>query len=212
MQRFFGVYSDPRAWTSLLFMLLALATGILYFTFTVVGLSLSAGLAVLIIGIPFFLTFVGLTRVISLGEGRLIEAVTGERMPRRPQHPGAPQGFGARIGAMLRDPRTWTTIAYFLLMLPLGIAYFVIAIVGVSVGSALLFAPLWEGAKLLGFDLPGGIQFGSDEATLQWIATPVGLLLMFIVGLVLLTTTMHVARGIGRGHARIAKALLVVGA
>src|SRR5882762_7916928 len=65
---FFGVFLDPRAYTSLSFMLLSLATGIIYFTLTVTGLSLSAGLAVLIIGLPFFLVFVALTRVVSLAE------------------------------------------------------------------------------------------------------------------------------------------------
>jgi uncharacterized membrane protein len=211
LRRFFGVYSDPRAWTSLLFMVLSLATGILYFTFTVVGLSLSAGLAVLIIGVPFFLTFVGLTRVIALGEGRLIEAVTGERMPRRPQHPGPALGFGARIKAMLGDARTWTTIGYFLLMLPLGVAYFVFAIVGVSVGAAFLFTPLWEAARALGLDLPGGIQVDAGDGALNMLATPIGLLLMFVAGLLLVTFTMHGARAIGRAHARMAKALLVIG-
>src|SRR5690349_12548569 len=68
---FFGVYLDPRAYTSLFLMLLSLATGIIYFTFVAVGLSLSAGLSVLVIGFPFFLAFIGLTRVLSLAEGRL---------------------------------------------------------------------------------------------------------------------------------------------
>src|ERR1700679_4325663 len=34
---FFGVFLDPRAYTSLFFMLLSLATGIIYFTFAVTG-------------------------------------------------------------------------------------------------------------------------------------------------------------------------------
>src|SRR6202162_2015651 len=59
---FFSVFLDPRAYTSLFFMFLSLATGVMYFTLTVTGLSLSAGLAVLIIGLPFFLVFVALTR------------------------------------------------------------------------------------------------------------------------------------------------------
>src|SRR5581483_7863928 len=62
-RKFFGIYSDPRAYTSLFYMLLTLATGIMYFTLVVVGVSLSAGLAVLIIGVPFFLAFIGITRV-----------------------------------------------------------------------------------------------------------------------------------------------------
>src|ERR1700741_170569 len=41
-KRFFGVYLDPRAYTSLFYMLLALATGIVYFTIVVTGLSMSA--------------------------------------------------------------------------------------------------------------------------------------------------------------------------
>ncbi len=60
--RFFGVAADPRAYGAVFYMLLSMATGIFYFTFVVTGLSLSAGFAVLIIGIPFFLLFLGLTR------------------------------------------------------------------------------------------------------------------------------------------------------
>src|SRR6185312_359005 len=100
-KRFFGVFLDFRAYSSLFYMLLTLATGILYFTVVVTGLSLSVGLGILIIGV---------TRVISLGEGRLLEAVTGERMPRRPMHPGPAAGWLTRIGEMLKEARTWTTL------------------------------------------------------------------------------------------------------
>src|SRR6185437_14414743 len=64
VRRFFGIYSDPRAYTSLFYMLLTMVTGIFYFVVVVVGISLSAGLAVLIIGVPFFLAFIGITRVL----------------------------------------------------------------------------------------------------------------------------------------------------
>src|SRR2546423_12781549 len=67
LARFFGVYQDPRAYTSLFYMLLTLATGIVYFTFVVTGLSLSAGLAVLIIGVPFFLAFLVIARLVRVG-------------------------------------------------------------------------------------------------------------------------------------------------
>ena len=213
LRRGFGVWTDVRAWTSLFFMFLALATGIVYFTFAVTGLSLSAGLSILIIGVPFFLAFVGLARVLSLAEGRLIEALTGERMPRRPPHPGAPKGFWARVGDMLRDPRTWTTLGYFVLMLPLGTAYFSIAVVGLAFGAALLLGPLWEGLRALGVALPdGGVQFGAHEpAWLQILDTPAGWIAMCIAGVLLLTLLMHLARAVGRLHAKLAKALLVAG-
>ena len=110
------------------------------------GSSLSLGLAILIIGLPVFLGFIGIARVISLGEGRLLEAVSGERMPRRPVHPGAPDGLVARI-ARDAEERTDVDDAHLLLvMLPLGIVYFVIAVTGLSVGVSFLFAPVVDRA------------------------------------------------------------------
>jgi uncharacterized membrane protein len=203
VQRFFSVYRDPRAYTSVLFMLLALVTGIFYFVIAVVGISLSLGLAVLIIGIPVFLVFVSIVRAISLGEGRLIEAMTGERMPRRPVHPGPKMGLWASIGAMLKDSRTWTTLAYFILMLPLGIAYFVIAVVGLAVGLGCIAAPLIAILQ----------SFGLADASLQiqpaWLAATLPLAGLGVLSVIILTTLLHTARGIGRVHARVAKRLLV---
>jgi putative sensor protein len=206
-RRFFGIFLDPRAYTSLFYMLLTLVTGVTYFVLVVVGISLSAGLAVLIIGVPFFLAFIGVTRALSLGEGRLIEAITGERMPRRPVHPGAPAGWWSRIGAMLSDARTWTTLLYLVLMLPLGIIYFTLATVGLSAGLRLVTAPFVEMARLFGW-------FGDDwwwTVHSYWYYPHSMLLslLLLVVGIFVLTLLMHLARGVGRGHARLAKALLV---
>jgi uncharacterized membrane protein len=202
---FFGVFLDPRAYTSLFFMLLSLATGIIYFTFAVTGLCLSAGLSVLVIGIPFFLVFMALTRVVSLAEGRLIEAMTGERMPRRPVQQSKAAGFWARVGEMLKDRRTWTTLAYLILMLPLGIVYFVIAVVGLSLSLAFTFAPLGELANRYGwFAQPGDVHLSPP-----WLDSFWGVPLMMLAGILLLTLLMHLARGVGRLHAMYAKALLV---
>jgi hypothetical protein len=201
LHRFFSVYTDPRAYTSLFLMLLSLATGIVYFTVAITGIAMSFGLAVLVIGIPFFLAFIGIVRVMALGEGRLIEAMTGERMPRRPVHPGPRMGLWERIGAMLKDGRTWTTLAYFILMLPLGIVYFVLAVCGLSIGLAFTIA------------LPVAVlhAFHLVSASLQpeWLATSPLPILMGIFGIFLLTAVMHGARGIGRLQARVAKRLLV---
>jgi uncharacterized membrane protein len=207
LRQFFGIFLDPRAYTSLFYMLLTLATGIVYFVLVVAGLSLSAGLAVLIIGVPFFLVFIGITRVVSLGEGRLIEAITGERMPRRPVHPGAPAGWWSRIGAMLSDARTWTTLLYLVLMLPLGIIYFTIATLGLSAGLRLVTAPFISLADRFGW-LDDG-WWTLDGHHWWYTHSLIGSLFMLAIGVVVLTLLMHLARAIGKGHARLAKALLV---
>jgi uncharacterized membrane protein len=211
LKRFFGVFMDARAYTSLFYMLLTLATGVVYFTFVVAGASLSLGLAVLVIGIPFFLAFIGVARVIALGEGRLLEATTGERMPRRPLHPGPSAGWLQRIGEMLKDVRTWTTLLYLLLMLPLGIIYFTIAITGLSIGLRCVFSPL----VLIAHDLNLiSSSFPVNMVTIDGHGyagshTLIGSLIEMLVGVLVLAVTMHLARGIAKGHARLAKALLV---
>ncbi len=209
--RFFGVFSDGRAYAGLLFMLFSLATGILYFTVTVVGTSLSLGLAILIIGVPFFIAFIGVTRVLALVECRLVESVSGVRMPRRPRHPGPPQKFWGRVAGMLTDTRTWTTLGYNVLMLPLGILYFTLAIVGVTVSLAFIAAPVLETIRALGgFDPDSVIGRGGMNIEPQWLSSPGGLLLCFIAGVLLLTLTLHASRGIARGHATLAKSMLVL--
>jgi len=215
LRRFFGVFMDVRAYTSLFYLLLTLATGIFYFTFVVTGLSLSIGFGILVIGIPFFLAFIGIARVISLGEGRLLEATTGERMPRRPVHPGPPVSWLTRIGDMLKDVRTWTTLLYLLLMLPLGIVYFTITIIGLAFGLRLALAPLLLIGHTLGW-LPHDFHFVFDVDGAEFHSPPplgpftfVGSLLLAPLGIILLALTLRAARGIARAHASFAKALLV---
>jgi uncharacterized membrane protein len=207
--RFFGVFLDPRAYTSLFFMLLALPTGIIYFVLTVGGLSLSAGFLVLIIGVPFFLMFMAVCRVVSLAEGGLIEAMTGVRMPRRPVYQGKALSFWARIGEMLKDPRTWTTIAYFILRLPIGILYFVIAVAGLAVSLTFIALPITVVLAQAGWFGMGGVEVFSD-AQPEWIFnTGFAIPLLGLAGVLLLTSLMHLARGIGRLHAMFAKSMLV---
>lgn len=197
--RFFAVFGDSRAYTSLFFMLLSLATGIIYFTVIVTGISMSAGLLILIIGIPFFLLFLGLVRVLALAEGRLVEALTGTRMPRRPASARSDSPWYQRIVEMVRDRYTWTAMFYMLLQLPLGIIYFTIAVSGLALGLGLIFGPV---AEL--FDRPGGVDIGmSPDLPL--------LVLPFVVafGILMLTLLMHLAKAIGMMHGHLAKTLLV---
>ncbi|HXV41128.1 MAG TPA: sensor domain-containing protein [Steroidobacteraceae bacterium] len=203
--RFFGVYGDSRAWTALFFMLLSLVTGIFYFTVTVTGLSMSAGLIMLIIGIPFFLLFVGFTRVLALAEGRLVEGLLGQRMPRRPVYPSKGMPIIQRIKEMLVDRRTWTTMFYFLIMLPLGILYFMIAISGITVSLGLVFG------SVAGLLMEAGVGSGAISVDNEIIFTPSPLAapLLIAFGVLLLTAVMHLVRGIGRAHGTLAKHLLV---
>ncbi|MGH8052552.1 MAG: sensor domain-containing protein [Stenotrophomonas sp.] len=201
LARFFGVALDPHTYGALFYMLLSLATGTFFFTWVVTGLSLSVSLLILIIGIPILLLFLGSVRVLSLVEGRIIETMLGVRMPRRPAYTDKSQGWLARIGDMFSDGRTWLTMLYFLLMLPLGTVYFSIATTLLSLSLALMFAPL---ASFF-VDQPAGIWIdGVNVAGAFWLWP-----LSVLVGAVLLFATLHLARAIGKLHGAMAKQLLV---
>jgi hypothetical protein len=146
---------------------------------------------------------------VSLAEGRLIEAMTGVRMPRRPVYQGAARGFWARMGEMLRDPRTWTTIAYLILMLPIGILYFAIAVVGLSVSLSLIALPIAAVLARAGWFGMGGVEVFSSAQPEWMFNTGFAIPVMALAGLLLLTSVMHLARGVGRMHAMYAKSMLV---
>jgi hypothetical protein len=199
--RFFGVVSDPRAYAAVIYMLLAGLTGTLYFSWAVIGASMSLGLSLTIIGVVFFILFMATVRALSLVEGRLVEVMLGERMPRRPAYPAAANGILERIGQLLTDPRTWGTLVYLLLMLPLGLAYFIVAVTLLSLGVVLAGSPLV--ALLSG----GALTVGPFEAS-GLSVLPLYLLLSAL-GFLLLFCLLHLARGVAWMHGGIAKHLLV---
>jgi hypothetical protein len=101
---------------------------------------------------------------------------------------------------MFTDGRTWSTMLYLLLMLPLGIVYFTLATVLLSTSLSMLASPLlyfWNESLVWVDGVPVTINYA-------W-AIP----LVAFAGLVLLFISLHVARGIGHFHGWLAKHLLV---
>lgn len=203
---FFNVVSDPRTYGALLYMLLSLATGIFYFTWTVTGLAMTVGFAILIIGVPFALLFIGSIRVLSHVEGRIVEGLLGVRMPRRlPPATQADETIWTRIKDGLLDSRTWSSMFYFILKLPLGIAYFVTAVVGLAVSlgvtAGCLYSLITNDARHIHMD---GIPVVD-----HLLHTAPGLILFAFLGVLMFFVVLHIARGIGWLHGRIAELLLV---
>ncbi len=202
---FFNVVSDPRTYGALLYMLLALPTGIFYFTWSVVGISLSLGFAILIIGIPFFLLFIASIRVLAHVEGRIVEALLGVRMPRRlPATPGTDEGLWTKIKETFSDVRTWSSLFYMLLRLPLGIIYFVIAVVGLSMSLGVTAGSIYS--LITG---ESHVQISDAPYLQHFLHTAPGLIVFALCGILLFFLVLHVARAIGWVHGKIAEGLLV---
>ncbi len=199
LSRFFGVFADFRAWGAFLYLLFSLLTGILYFTWAVTGISLSAGLIILIIGLPFTGLFILSVRGISLVEGRIVEALLGIRMPRRPQFHQRNMGLWSRFKNIIFDKHTWFSIVYMIIQLPLGTLYFSVFITLIALSLSGIAMPILQ----LGYDIPVNINDASYYLD-GWM-----LFLVVIAGILLATVTMHLAKYVGRMHGALAKALLV---
>ena len=198
--RFFGVLIEPKAYAALFYMFFSLVTGVAYFTWLCTGLGLSLGFLVLIIGLPFLGVFLASVRAVSLMEGRLVEALLGVRMPRRPILTRKGKGWLAQLKAWLSDGYTWSGMGYMALMLPLGTLYFSVATTLCAVAAALVAAPILH----FGFDLPLA-HFHGDAYTLE----PWALMLLPLAGALVAILTLHLVKALGRMQAAIAKGMLV---
>ena len=202
LYRFFGVFRDRKAWGALIYMLLALFTGILYFTWVITGVSLSAGLLVLIVGLPILALFLLSVRLESFLEGRLVETLLGTRMPRRPRFFGQNQGLWQKIKSLFAERTTWTGIVYGIAQLPLGIAYFVMVVTLLALAFSAVVWPFSEFAlHTPAYFIIGDTRFQAVNPVVPFLSIPVGVLLM--------TLTMHLAKAVGRFQGNWAKVMLV---
>ena len=198
--RFFGIFTDAGAWSSLIYMIFALVTGIIYFTWAVTGISIGASMIILIIGVPIIILFLYSVRGIAFIEGRIVEALLGERMPRRSRFTDKNVKLWDRIKNLFTDRRTWTGILYLILQLPIGIIYFTIMTVLIALSIASIFAPIAE----IIWQIPI-VQTDNVEYVIPVVLLP----LITVLGFLLLTITMHLAKFVGKIHGKYAKILLV---
>jgi hypothetical protein len=202
LAQFFGIIADPRAWGSLLYMLLALVTGVVYFSWAVTGLSLSLGLAILIFGVPVAILFLLSVRGISFLEGRMVEGLLGVQMPRRMTFTRPGMKWMDRLKMLATDRQTWFSILYMLLQLPLGIIYFTLVVTLVSLALSFMAVPFVQTFV----DIPL-IYFGSRSYYFPFWSYP----LVFFGGVLIFLVTMHLAKLVGNLQGRYAKTLLIGG-
>ncbi len=201
---FFEILATRRAYTTVLYLLLSMVMGILTFTYAVTGLSLSLGLAILIIGLPVAVAFLAGIRLLAVAEAHLLKAMVGAEGSEAPALLPAGEGWLARLKTLVSDRRTWTSLVYFLLLLPLGITYFTLVVTFLTTGLALLAVPVLHLLHL-------GASFTGDLGGLVWVNAHPGLAaaLCGLAGLALVPLTFHLALLLGRFQVWLARHLLV---
>jgi uncharacterized membrane protein len=98
-------------------------------------------------------------------------------------------------------------------MLPIGTLYFSVAITISALGVGLLGGSIVGVLQSIGADLPSGWRTTGDGLTLAVPLSGIEAFLVaitsLVVGVLLLTALLHLARLVGRFHGKLAKRLLV---
>ncbi len=177
------------------------ALGVVWFTWVVTLLSLGAGLAITLLGLPVLALTVWSGRLIGAVERARVRVLLGAELP-APVAPVRPKGVWPWLRAALGDVPGWKGLGYGALMLPWGVFALSVTVIVWSVGVGLLGAPLWD------WLVPGSevTTFGSNELT-GW--GRVGVLAGSVaVGAAVLFVAPRIAEWLARVHVALVRSLL----
>jgi hypothetical protein len=196
---FIGIFAEPRAWGAFLYLVISVLTGLIYTGWIIIGGIFSLTSLIFIIGIPISAAFLLSLRGLGLLEGRIVEALLGERMPLKPLFVQQGLSWKAKFKALFTEPLTWKIFVYLLLQFPLGLFYFFVSGGLFVLALSFISAPILE----LIFHLP--LELLGDETF-----TPVWLLpLVWAAGILMVPLILHVTKVFAKFHRRYAKAMLV---
>ena len=121
-------------------------------------------------------------------------------MPRSPLFSHQDMKWFDRLKALLTDKVTWLMLVYMLLQFVLGTVYFILIVTALSFSLGFIGIPVMQV-----FFHQGVIEMNSVRYTV-----PVWTYALFVLaGVLLWTVFMHIARGIGQLHGKMAKWMLV---
>ena len=194
---YFAPLWRAATYARLTYLILGLPLGVGYFAFLATAFSLSAGLAVVWVGIPLFALSVVVWRGLAVFERRLVTALIGVPIEDPPPATAGRTGIWERTRAILADPSTWRSLAWLLLRFPLGIAGWVIATISLAVTFSLFVLPL---VIVTAADIEGSSIDLQGLTPLFW-ALPV-------IGVLVVPALAHIVNGWAVFEGRVARSLL----
>ncbi|MDJ0768234.1 MAG: sensor domain-containing protein [Ilumatobacter sp.] len=174
---FFGVIAEPASYGSILYLLLGLPLGTLYFSVIVTGVSLGIGLMPLaLIGIPIIIGQWYVNRAFMHIERGLAAGLLQLDIDKVPPVPAWPGGLWRHFKAVMADKVGWRGMLYLLLRFPVGVFTFSLAVTLVSTSLGMTFAPtyMWTSNDIE--------WFGWDVDPFPWsfALVPIGIVLTFV--------------------------------
>jgi hypothetical protein len=196
------VPSAPVVARDALYLTAGLPAGVVTFSVLVTGLSLAAGLAITLLGIPVLVATLVAARAMGDAERRRAGWVLPDGAVTRTARPWNTGSLWHRTKTACTDVGAWRDTVWGLVLLPLGTFGFVVATTAWSTALGLLSSPLWY------WSLPDNDDQGN--ATLDFLNNHALLpsLTRVAAGLILIPVAIYACRGLADGTARAARALL----
>src|SRR3954451_10747673 len=178
------------------YLLLGLPAGVIAVTVVITGWATALGLAITLIGLPIAMATIVVARGMAQAERWRAALVLGEPVRGRYRPPVTGRIID-RLRALFADGQTWKDLGWHLLLLPVGIVGFTIAVVSWCWSLYCLTFPLWF--KIT----PAAADFGDFTLDTWWWA-----LLVVTVGVLTLPITVALLRGTAAGTGALARLLL----
>jgi hypothetical protein len=145
---------------NLVYLLLALPLGILYFVILVTGYALGAGLIITLVGVPILVTMIFVTYLLGDLDRAMTSKLLGVKIAKPEAKPARDDSARSILVTQLRSLQFWKEFIYLLLKMPLGVVAFTVTIVLISLSLGLIAAPfiltyipdaqmtLWHGQQI----------------------------------------------------------------
>lgn len=131
-----------RGYLRAIHFLLMFPLGIAYFVFFVTAFAFGGALIWTFVGPPVILLALFISLYIGDLEAWMVNVATGEDIRRPPKVLEGATSLREKVWTRVIDPSTWTGVIYQVAQFPIGIASFVIVVVGFSVAATLIAAPV----------------------------------------------------------------------
>lgn len=207
LKRWYAPLATSKLWLQTTHLLFDLPIGIIDFTAVITFLSLSGGLVVTLIGIPLLAATVLMGRLIATVERNRSQIFLGDNPP-------APTAFNFKsaslntMWAALKDAEGWKGLLYGVILMPLGIINFTIAVVmwSLSIGFTFAFATFWLAPRGNGNGFYWITHQGRWHQVSDWVNLGLGVGLT-LFGLFLLGLTPRIINGLASLDRMLIRAL-----
>ena len=198
LRRFLHVGAERQTYRNIVYLLLGLPLGTIWFSVLSAGLAVGAGLLVVaLVGIPILLGLWYVSRAFANTERMTANLLLGTALEPAPFGPHGRGNPWRRLRALTGDRRRARELGFLLLRFPAGVATFTLALTALGAPFALAYAPL---AARIDGDEPFGSWSQGDrlerlfDSAWSWGTLP--------IAAIALLGSLHLTNAVARACAR----------